>query len=50
MKQSVKPRCRHGCRFVPVTDTISVCPHTAYGSGTYQTTGASPNDTGEASV
>jgi hypothetical protein len=35
MKHYLKPTCRHGCRFVQVSDELWLCPHAAYGRGSY---------------
>lgn len=32
MAQLVKPRCRFKCRFIQITDTLWLCPHSAFGS------------------
>lgn len=35
MKHFVKPECRHGCRFLQITESLWLCPHSAYGEASY---------------
>jgi hypothetical protein len=35
MKHLIKPTCKHGCRFLQVTDELWLCPHAAYGQASY---------------
>lgn len=32
---NVKPNCRHGCKFLQVSDGLWLCPHAAYGRASY---------------
>jgi hypothetical protein len=36
MRRVVKPRCKHGCQFIQITDNLFLCPHAAYGAGSYK--------------
>ena len=36
MKHYVKPECKHGCRFLQVSDDLWLCPHAAYGATSYK--------------
>lgn len=35
MKHYVKPECKHGCRFIQVSQGLWLCPHAAYGEASY---------------
>lgn len=35
MRNVVKPECRHGCRFIQISDSLWLCPHASYGSSSY---------------
>lgn len=37
MKHYVKPKCKHECRFIQVSDNLWLCPHAAYGEASYLT-------------
>jgi len=34
MRHPVKPKCKHKCRFLQITDELWLCPHAAYGAAT----------------
>jgi hypothetical protein len=35
VKHYVKPECKHGCRFLQVSQGLWLCPHAAYGEASY---------------
>lgn len=34
-KHYVRPECKHGCRFLQISDELWLCPHASYGRLSY---------------
>jgi len=35
MRRATTPRCRHGCRFIQISDTLWLCLHASWGATSY---------------
>ena len=36
MKRATRrPKCQYGCRFLQITESLWLCPHTSYGASSY---------------